>query len=57
MFLYVGISRKTGELVAGELLLEVEVRGDEKTETFAVLDYDNMELHPVEACIKFPLPF
>lgn len=56
MAIYVGISDNTGELVAGDMLIEVEVKAGKMKERIAILDYEDDLLHPVEACIRFPVP-
>lgn len=54
MSIYVGISESTGELVAGDMLIEIEISGGKVKEKIAILDYEDNKIHPVEACIKFP---
>jgi len=55
MSIYVGISNKTGELVAGEMFVEVEITKDRTREQITIFDYEDADLHPVDACIKLPL--
>lgn len=52
MGLYVGISDRTGELVIGDMLIELTVTRDHTKESIAILDYDDNRIHPVPACIN-----
>lgn len=52
MAVYVGISETTGELVAGDMLIEVTVKRGEKIQRVAILDYEDFQIHPVPACLK-----
>lgn len=54
MSIYVGISNRTGELVAGEMFIEVEIAKGQTREQITIFDYEDVQLHPVDACIKFP---
>lgn len=52
MAVYVGISEKTGELVAGDMLIELRVREQGFRSSVAIWDYEDFQIHPVPACLK-----
>lgn len=52
MAVYIGISEKTGELVVGDMLVEITVTKEGKEQQLAILDFEDLQIHPVPACIK-----
>lgn len=52
MGLYVGISERTGDLVIGDMLIEMTVTKNRSVENIAILDYEDNKIHPVPACIN-----
>ena len=52
MGLYIGISDRTGDLVIGDMLIELTVTKNRSTESIAILDYEDEKIHPVPACIN-----
>jgi hypothetical protein len=55
MGVYAGISEENGELVIGDMFIEVTVSGNSQSERIAIFDYDDFAIHPVAACVRlFP---
>lgn len=52
MSIYVGISDLTGDLVVGDMLVELTLSQEYMSESLAILDVDDRNIHPVPACIK-----
>lgn len=55
MGLYVGISQETGELVIGDMLVEMTVVRSKIRESLAIYDLEDHQIHSVPACVDlFP---
>ena len=50
--LYVGISDRTGDLVVGDMLIELTMTRNSTSESLVILDYEDRKMHPVPACIN-----